>query len=138
LGEGIIVSPEGDITIEANLRDSPIRLQFKFSVKSLSCCINVRPRQNLGGRDVHGYCDLLRMKYRDPGIRNNPGHPFLKPFSYMQDGKKDVYYPATPDQLLTTMPVNTNCLELGLGQPESIEDISLVCATDRLIRRFIS
>ena len=87
---------------------------------------------------MHGYCDLLRMKYRDPGIRNNPGHPFLKPFSYMQDGKKDVYYPATPDQLLTTMPVNTNCLELGLGQPESIEDISLVCATDRLIRRFIS
>jgi len=129
-GWGIVGSTrEGDLSIEANVRNSPVVLQFKFSFKEIGCCINLRPgpRQELGVTNRQAFqpfIDFVKKIWGNAAVRNVISHPFLKPFSVKQNGREDIYFNAfdtTSKSSVQDCLISAEAMELTL--PEAVESV---------------
>lgn len=120
------ISPEGDLSIEANVLGTPTCLQLVFGWRDLECRINLRPGPRVAVGDVRretfeAFANYVTAIWPNAKIRNRRKHPYLKPFAPGQVGIADVDFSMAD---LTATSAIKNCLVFNeqtyLSLPEAV------------------
>ncbi|GAB2948467.1 hypothetical protein [Aquaspirillum soli] len=128
--------------IEAAVRDTPVRLSFKFKDnEQLSCCINLRPyAERLGEtqpEDV-AFAQWVHQQYAKE-VRANTPAAYFKPFGHPPDSKEgktvDTFFKLGPEMCLTHLAEVKSCPEFAHLGSGTVVQLTLVEAVSRILQR---
>lgn len=133
--------------IEAAIRDTPVRLSFKFSSKlPLKCCINLRPYwEALGDAGLKkAFETWVKAQYGDNAkISNVEDKPYFKPYGHPPETEstntQDVFFKigtvAGDDICLTSTAKVKSCSEFPALKDGITVQLTLIEAVNRILQR---
>lgn len=132
--------------IEAAVRNTPVRLSFKFKKNlPIRCCINLRPYSlNFGEAKpalVQGFCQWVQDHYSQAVKANDPA-PYFKPFGHQPNPVNgqpartiDTFFELNNGMCLTRLPTVKSCPEFPQLGSSIVVKLTLVEAVSRILQR---